>query len=312
MKLAVIDCGTNTFNLIIIEVDANNQYTKLFNTRVPVKLGENSINEGIIGEGPFRRGISALNTFKEHLDRHKTDNVIAYATSAIREAANGGQFIKKAKDDFDIEITLIDGHREAELIYYGIREAVKMNENVSLIMDIGGGSNEFILANDKQIFWKQSFLIGAARVLEKFNHSNPISEKEKKEIREYLTGNMQDLFDAVRKYKPVELIGSSGAFESIVEMINGELGGEPLSPEKTEYDVDLNDNAKISELVFNSDLEQRRRIRGLVPMRFDMIVISCLMVNHVLESLGLKKLRVSTYSLKEGALIEHLQKIKAG
>jgi exopolyphosphatase / guanosine-5'-triphosphate,3'-diphosphate pyrophosphatase len=310
MKLAVIDCGTNTFNLIIIELSDDNKYEKLFNTRIPVRLGQDSINDGFIAEVPFMRGIDAISTFKHHIKKYNVQKVLAFATSAIREASNGEQFVKEVNDLFDIEINVIDGNREAELIYYGIKGAVDLDDKVSLIMDIGGGSNEFILASKNRIFWKRSFMIGAARLLEKFPHANPITEEDKNKITAYLGEQLQPLFLAAKDHPPYELVGSSGAFESVVEMINGELGGEPLIPEKTEYLVDLQQNRQVSELVYNSTLEQRRNIKGLVPMRVDMIVISCLMINFILDSFNFNRMRVSTYSLKEGALLDYINKLE--
>jgi exopolyphosphatase/guanosine-5'-triphosphate,3'-diphosphate pyrophosphatase len=312
MKLAVIDCGTNTFNLLIIEVLKDQKsYERVHSSRVPVRLGEDSINEGFISEVPFMRGIDAISAFKHQLKKMGVYKVLAFATSAIRDASNGEKFVSEVRDLFDIEINVIDGDREAELIYLAIQEAVELSSNVSLIMDIGGGSTEFILANDQEIFWKQSFRIGAARLLEKFPHNNPISQQEIKNIKSYLREQLQPLATAADKYPPHELIGSSGAFESFIEMIHGEFGGEPFVAEKSEYSLHLNDYRKVSDLVLASSLQQRRAIKGLVPMRFDMIVICCLMVDFILEEFKLNKMRVSAFSLKEGALIEHLHTNKS-
>lgn len=310
MRIAVIDCGTNTFNLIIIELSGKKRYHKIYSARIAVKLGEGAINQGYITDAAFNRGIEALGDFREKFEAYGVDRVLAFATSAIRDARNGAAFVKQAAEQFSIGITVIDGNREAELIYLGIREAVKLGDDISLIMDIGGGSNEFILANKDKIFWKQSFNIGAARLLERFRHSNPITAEEKKEIEDYLREQLQPLIHAVKELKPVELVGSSGAFESLIEMIHGELGGEPLTADKTEYEANLEHHFRISDLVKSLSLEERRKVKGLLPIRFDMIVISCIMVDLVLEMLGYSRMRVSTYSLKEGALAEYLNTLE--
>jgi exopolyphosphatase / guanosine-5'-triphosphate,3'-diphosphate pyrophosphatase len=306
MRLAVIDCGTNTFNLIIIEVDDRKKYSKIDNTRIPVKLGEGAINKGFIAPDPFNRGIEAINAFNELIKKHNVDKIIAFATSAIRDAANGELFVQTIHEKFRIRLTVIDGNREAELIYLGIREAVQLNSEASLIMDIGGGSTELIIANRDTIFWKGSFRIGAARLLEKFCPSNPISASEINAIHEYLYDQLTEFFEVIKTHPPSELVGSSGAFDSLVEMINGELGGEPLTESKTAYDINMDAYFQISSLVQSSTLEERKKIRGLVPMRFDMIVISCLMVDFILKACALSKLRVSVYSLKEGALMDFI------
>lgn len=307
MRIAVIDCGTNTFNLIIIELLDQKKYSKIYSTRIAVKLGEAAINKGYIEKAPYERGIAALGVFENKFKEYQVDKVLAFATSAIRDAANGNDFVIQVYEKFGIQISTIDGNREAELIYFGVREAIQLNDQVSLIMDIGGGSNEFILANNQQIFWKQSFNIGAARLLEKFKHSNPITEIEKKNIEDYLTKELIPLKEAAEKFIPIELLGSSGAFDSLVDMIHGELGGEVLTETKTEYSLNIEHYHKISNLVKASTLDERKEIKGLLSIRFDMIVVSCIMIDHVLDLLNLNKIRVSTYSLKEGALAEFIQ-----
>jgi exopolyphosphatase / guanosine-5'-triphosphate,3'-diphosphate pyrophosphatase len=310
MKLAVIDCGTNTFNLLITQTDHNGGYKKVFHSRIPVKLGEGTVNENHIAEKPFQRGVDAFALFSEKIKELKADKVLAFATSAIRDGDNGPEFVNLIRSKFDISINVINGDREAELIYYGIRKAVKLGEEVSLIMDIGGGSTEFLLVSKKQIFWKYSFNIGAARLLAKFKPSDRITALEVKNISDYLQEKLEPLKKAVDKYKPVELIGSSGAFESFIEMVHGELGGQEFNPEITEYELSLTDYTRIAQMVINSNSEQRQNLKGLVPMRFDMIVICCVMVNFVLNQYNLRKMRISTYSLKEGAMLDYIQNNK--
>lgn len=307
MRLAVIDCGTNTFNLIIVETNDRLRFSRVDNTRIPVKLGEGAINKGFIATEPFKRGVEAIRSFDQLIRQLGVDQVLAFATSAIRDAANGEQFVNTIQQEFNISLRVIDGNKEAELIYLGIRQAVTLSNQVSLIMDIGGGSTELILASRDNIYWKGSFRIGAARLLEKFRPSDPITAQEITAMEQYLDGELATFFEAAKQFKPVELVGSSGAFDSIVEMIHGELGGEALTEDKTGYSIDLGQYHRISELVRSSTLEQRRQIKGLVPMRFDMIVISCLMIDYILKACSLEALRVSVYSLKEGALMDFIK-----
>jgi exopolyphosphatase / guanosine-5'-triphosphate,3'-diphosphate pyrophosphatase len=305
MRLAVIDCGTNTFNLLVVELEGSH-YSKVFHSRIPVKLGEGSVNEGFISDRPFRRGVEAIDSFSNRIAELGVNKVIALATSAIRDGENGMAFVRNVRDRYGIEIEVIDGDREAELIYLGIREAVKLQETVSLIMDIGGGSTEFLLADKDKITWKHSFNVGAARLLERFSPSNPITTDEVARLQDYLREQLQPLFEAAAQHRPGELVGSSGAFESFVEIMHGAFGSEGLTSRQTEYDLPLESYFKIAERVISSTVEERRRIRGLVPMRVDMIVICCLMVNFILKELGLTRMRISTYSLKEGAMVNYI------
>lgn len=306
MRLALIDCGTNTFNLLVVETDHAQFKKTVFNTRISVKLGQDSINEGIIGEAAFERALQAIDTFRKHLLEYRVDQTLAYATSAIRDASNGQEFVQQVHQRYGIRIEVIDGDREAELIYLGVKAAVMLGEQPSLIMDIGGGSTEFIVANSRGILWKHSFNLGAARLLEKFKPSDPISEAETNAIQQHLRKATDLLFEALPAFRIQELVGSSGAFDSIIEMIHGEFDGEPLEVQKTEYHVDPLLLNNILNKVMKSTLAERKNIKGLVPMRFDMIVISCLMIRFVMQSFAIPQLRVSTYSLKEGALADFL------
>ncbi len=303
MKFAVIDLGTNTFNLLIVEISSSKKtFNTLFSTKISVKLGEKAINLGYIADAPFQRGIDALITFKNHITNYEVETVFAFATSAIRSASNGHDFVNEAFAKTQINITVIDGDEEAELIYHGSKMAVNMTADVSLIMDIGGGSTEFILANNQTIFWKQSFLLGAARIFQKFKISNPMTELEELEIKNYLKKEIAPLLLAVKKHKPIELIGSSGAFDSVVDLISEQFNTIQINDSQTEYNVDLINYNVVSELIKKSTTEQRQNLKGLVEMRVDMIIISMLLIDVIVNELNIKQFKVSTYSLKEGVI----------
>lgn len=308
MRIAVIDCGTNTFNLLVVEIQ-NSSFKRIHTSKIPVKLGEGGINNKVIHATPFKRGVDALIKFKNELNKLNVQHIHAFATSAIRDAVNGIDFKNEVLIQSGININIIDGNKEAELIYEGNKLAMDLGKGPSLIMDIGGGSTEFIIGNKEHILWKKSYRLGAARMLEKFNPSDPITEAEIEQINSYLDSELNDLKTMITKYKPIELIGSSGAFDSVVEMIHGQLAGEKFEKEKTEYEVDLKNYTKIAEMVIQSTLAQRKIMKGLVEMRVDMMVVSCLLINFTLQTFNLNKMRVSTYSLKEGALHEIIENI---
>lgn len=305
MRFAVIDLGTNTFNLLIAE-RSGTKFTKLFNTKIPVKLGDLSINEGYISEAAFQRGLNALNDYVQYLKEYKVEQTLAFATSAIRSASNGQNFVDQAQELTGISISVIDGNEEADYIYYGNRMAVAMNDDISLIMDIGGGSTEFILANKTTIFWKESYLLGAARLLGRIKPSDPITEEEINTFNTHLKQELSSLFEATAKYRPVELIGSSGAFDSVVDMIAGKFNTQAMVDEITEYHIDLEKYDDISSMVKASTIEERNHMKGLINMRVDMMVISILLIDFILKELNLQAMRVSTFSLKEGVISKKL------
>ncbi|MFN4122891.1 MAG: hypothetical protein ACK4GL_06260 [Flavobacteriales bacterium] len=308
MRLAIIDIGTNTFKMMIVDVISSDETKLIYKEKIPVKLGEGGINNDIISHSPFMRGLKALKSLKEKLDRHQVNKVMAFATSAIRSATNGRDFVQKAKAETGIDIEVISGNREAELIYYGVQKALDIGDERSLIMDIGGGSTEFIIADKEKIYWKHSFDLGAARLLEEINPSDPITKAEVKRLKAYLDQQLDLLWSAVELFPVKTMIGSSGSFDSLAEMIYYKFNTEENPMVKTEYHFDINHFELIYRMILESTIEKRFKMKGLAAMRVEMIVVAVIMIRFVFKKLSLKNMRLSTYSLKEGVMYEYLRK----
>ena len=154
MRNAILDFGTNTFNLLIVEDGNGRELNIIHISKEPVKLGRGGIHRKIITEDAFLRGIKAIENHFQRIKEFGAEKTYAFATSAIRDANNGKAFIREVKDKFNLYVNVIPGEREAELIYKGVRMSCGFSDETVLILDIGGGSNEFIIANKKQIYWK--------------------------------------------------------------------------------------------------------------------------------------------------------------
>ncbi len=301
MRIAVIDLGTNTFNLLIAESDGDGNFQSMYNEKLPVRLGEGGINSGIITEAAYQRGLEAMDTYAESIRQWNATKSMAFATSAMRNASNGKQFVADVKERTGIEINVISGAEEAGYIYEGVKGALNFSDSNSLIIDIGGGSTEFIIANKDGLKWKQSFEVGASRLLQKFKPSDPITTDEIQAITWFLNESLQPLRSAVAEHGVEELIGASGSFESLAEMVIARYGQEQHGS-ATEFTFDLDQCEIIHRELLASTREQRLHIRGLVAMRVDMIVISAILVEWVIREFGIPKMRMSAYALKEGVL----------
>lgn len=302
MKVAVLDLGTNTFHLLIAEVSRDHTFKILLKTRAVVKLGLQGLNKNEISENRFRKGLKIIRHFHELMQPFKVSKTIAYATSAIRSSTNGREFVKKVKAETGISVRVISGDEEAELIYFGIRQCVSLNDQPVLIMDIGGGSTEFIIANHKKIFWKQSFNIGASRLLEKFNPSDPITGEEIEKMQNYLGKVLSPLIKAIKKYPVTRLIGSSGSFETLAEMISYRFNKKPAAKTKPQVIFNLDEYNHVHQWLLKSTIATRKKTKGLVKMRVDMIVISSICTNFMLKKFRIREMVLSKYALKEGAL----------
>lgn len=309
MRIAILDLGTNTFHLLIASVNKNGTWKKIFKSKSVVKLGEGAIHTNRIAQIPFGRGIKALQHYQKIIDIHKPEKIFAFATSAIRGAVNGKEFVRVAKEETGIDINVISGNKEAEFIYLGVRDCVKLDEKPSLIMDIGGGSTEFIIANDQKIFWKFSYTIGAARLLEIFKPSDPLKLVELKKIEKFLQEELVPMFDAVKKYKPIQLIGSSGSFDTFAEMIGYRFYNRNVIKNVNTYRFNIDEYHRLHELILFSTTTQRNRMKGLIKMRVDMIVLSAICTSLVLKKTGINEMLLSKYALKEGALAQAVENI---
>ena len=310
MRIAIIDLGTNTFNLLVAEIAVNHSYKIIFNTKIGVKLGEGGINSGIIAPAPFQRGVDAMKTHLATLNNYKPEKIFAFATSAVRSAKNGNDFAAEIKKQTGINVNIISGEKEAELIYEGVRQALDIGDEKALVMDIGGGSTEFIICNKEKIFWKHSFDLGVSRMYEFFRHSEPITQEEIMKIEDYLREKLQPLFHAIEENPTDTLIGSSGSFDTFAEMIFFRLYKNESLENKTSYEFKFEDFYKIHQLIIRSNLDERYKMEGLIEMRVDMIVLSSLFVNFILREFKFTKMRLSTYALKEGVLSEITKMMK--
>ncbi|WP_411274474.1 exopolyphosphatase [Daejeonella sp.] len=299
-RVAILDLGTNTFHLLIADVEAGGKPKIVYEETIAVKLGDGSIAQGTISQGAFGRGIKALTIFKKHIDEFQAVSVRSVATSAIRSASNANEFIKKIEEETGIIVQIIDGEREAELIYFGVRAAVIMNET-SLIVDIGGGSVEFIICDTSTLFWKKSYPIGAARLMEKFHIKDPISQKSISELYAYLDNSLKDLHNHLAHYKPRWMIGSAGSFETFAKLQDADF---KVSFDRPEQEIDLGIFSKISHQIIKSTHAERALMTAIPAVRVDMIVVSTIMASYIIHRSGISVLKLSTYSLKEGLLFE--------
>ena len=304
-KIAILDLGTNTFHILITRINGQS-FIPLYREKIPVKLGQNGISNNRISKDAWIRAIDTLYYITEIIDREKVSDVYAVATSAIRNAKNGDEFLSEVRDRTGLDIKIIDGDEEAELIYLGVREAVELDIEPALIMDIGGGSVEFIIGNRTRIFWKRSFEIGAQRLLDKFHIQDPISQDNIIKLYKYLESELTLLTKAVNRFHPVSLIGSSGAFDTIgdIHCIKNKIKKRIGDYKRL---VDTNAFDPIHRELISKNRIERLQIPGMVPMRADMIVVASCLIDYVINQYSINHLIVSSYSLKEGMLAKLLE-----
>lgn len=302
-RYAVMDLGTNTFHLLIAEANTSG-FSEIVHEEEAVKLGEGGINKGSIAPAAFERGLKTMERFGGLIKNNNVQQVLAIATSALRSAVNGEDFIRQVNAKTGIAIEIINGDQEAEFIYKGVKASGCLTKQHSVIVDIGGGSVEFIICDDSTIYWKQSFEIGAARLMDKFHRTDPIPPESITALNLYLRDHLQSLFDAVKKFPVQTLIGSSGSFENYTGLIETAKGHAFDLKKIKSYEFNMDELLQLIEQVVLSSHQERVENAGIIPVRKDMIVTASILARFILEKLNISKVMMTTHSLKEGVLAE--------
>jgi exopolyphosphatase/guanosine-5'-triphosphate,3'-diphosphate pyrophosphatase len=302
-RAAIIDLGSNTFHQLIVEWEGR-QFKTLSKLQIPVKIGKSTFKDGWIQEDAFQRGITAIKEFKALIDENHVDMVEIYGTSALRIAANAKIFQDEVESILNTPIRIIDGNVEAELIYNGVRHAVPLGDEAHLIMDIGGGSVEFIIADEKHIFWRKSYEIGVSRLTEKYYLTDPIDDLARLALETYLEVQLKTVWQRAAKYNVRTLVGSSGTFESISDIDMEAFHSQKQTFPFVHHLMDLSHYTEIKNRIIKSTKAELEVLPGLIQFRVEMIVVGMILIDYVMRRITVKKLIISDYALKEGIMFK--------
>src|ERR1044071_4545846 len=289
-NVAIIDMGTNTFHLLIAEMSSRPKI--LVREREAVKVGKDGINKKVITQEGFARALDTIKKFKDIIDQHGVRKTLAFGTSAIRNASNGQELIDSIRTNTGIDARIIDGEEEADLIYRGVRAGLDLGTDSSLIVDIGGGSVEFIFGNNHGVQWKKSFDIGGQRLLEQFQKHDPIDPNEVHALEAFLEKELHSLIEPLKEYNPSILVGVSGTFDTLSEMFCTR-NNLPYYPDDSETPFDIEAFPAIYKDLLTHNRAGRLALPGMIEMRVDMIVVACVLVNSLLELHSFDNVRVS-------------------
>lgn len=298
---AIIDLGTNTFHLLIAEI-VNGIIIEHRKIQIPVKIGEGGINQHYIAPAAYQRGMNALKEFRTVLNEFGINEITAFGTSAIRDASNGIDFMNDAKRLYQMNIESITGEYEAELIYRGIDHSFNLPDENVLVMDIGGGSVEFIIGRKEQILWKHSYPLGAARLIERFHQTDPISDEDVVALQSYIVHNIKLVRDALIQFPTTTLIGSAGSFETLVDVLQKDLNKTVPTLSNHAQEISIDDFNEFVLLITSRNAKQRAELHGMADFRVEMIVVAAILMDVVIKRFEITRLIASHYSLKEGML----------
>lgn len=299
-RIAIIDLGTNTCNLLIAQYQEQS-YQILYQGKEVVKLGKNGIDKNQLTEDGLERAILAIRKHQERISQYDTPEVLIIATSAIRDASNKDWFQQEIKTQTGLDLLVISGEKEADLIFKGVKLAFGEIDDHSLILDIGGGSNEFILTKYGEPIWKESFPLGMARIIEQIPPSNPITPEEIDRIISYFEKGLNKLWDETRNTEISWLIGCSGAFDTLADLIDQT---DPGAKTRIKQEISIQDFSRIYHQLINSTTAERNAMKGMESIRIEMIVPSVIFIKLVVDRLNIQKIVQTDFALREGVLYE--------
>ena len=300
MKIGTIDIGTNSMRLLtaIYEDGKLIDRKKYVNT---TRIGQGVDDKGYISKEAIDRNIEALKEFKAICDKEECDYIYCMGTSALRDSKNSSEFIELAKREAGVDVEVITGERESNLGFLGVIEGVERDESEEiLVIDIGGGSTEFIVGNQEGVNFCKSENIGALRLTEKFLKTEIVKDEELTETIEFINKTIQDTINKIKARNIKKLVGIGGTVTS-VSAINQKL--EVYSMEKVHNSkIFKKEVDEILQMLKNMTLEDKKRLNGLQPKRADIITAGVVILDMIMEKLELNEIIVSEYDNLEGLM----------
>lgn len=304
LRLASIDVGSNSIHMVVAQADADGGITTLWRMKEPVGLGRLSFPSHRLSAESMDRALSVLARFKESAQQRQAEKIVAVATSAIREAQNGGDLIERIRRELGLYVRVVSAREEARLIYLAVRHALKMRGQSHLIVDIGGGSVEFIVGDDKHVNLLESRKLGAARMTAQFVRSDPISQDDLRLLRRHYEKELGVLCQQIRGVHPLKSIGTSGTLENLATLCGSEADGNGHGPQI----IERAQMEKLLAQLLESRSRERAQMRGLDDQRKDQIVAGAVLVSELFDRLNLKRMEICPFALREGILLDYLSR----
>lgn len=304
-RLAAIDIGTNSFHLVVVEIK-DGTVRVLDRAKENVRLGSGSKDMKLITADAMQRGLRALKTFSIIAKSHRAP-IRAVATSAVREAVNQVEFLKRVQKETGVAIEVVSGFEEARLIYLGVLQALPIFSHRVLCMDIGGGSVEFLVGIRGHAKFANSLKIGCIRLTQRFFSGPKIKPKNIEACRKHIRGFLSPVRREVKRHDFEFSVGSSGTIQNVANMIRA-MRGDIMDASINNFTFTAEELSKITRTVLKAETaEQRLRITGLDPKRVDIITAGILVLEESFRTLRIKRMVVSEYALREGITYDYLQ-----
>jgi len=305
-----IDIGTNAVRLLVVRINPNFSYTVISQEKEVVRLGEQEFKDNLLKPEAMERTIFVCGKFVALAKTYGATNIIAVATSAVREARNQSEFLQKLFSETGLNVHVISGQEEARLIYVGVSSGIDIDEEKAIFIDLGGGSTEIAIGDQYKCYYLQSLKLGAIRLTAQFigeGWTGSVSSTVCKRIRSHVSRNIRMVKAKVKEYGARRAWGSSGTIINLAEIINKMFkkngnGGHLVLTRKN--------LKKLVPALCSLTLEERRKVPGINPDRADIIVAGAILMETIMEEFGLEEMCVTRRELRDGLLIDFLSNLE--
>ena len=309
MRIAAIDIGTNSIHMIVVQVRPDLSFEIIDREKDMVRLGAGGLDGRSLTPTAIASALQTLAKFRRLADSHKVDEIVAAATSATREAENGGDFIAEVDRLTGIRIRVITGTEEARLIHLAAGYGVDIGASTGVVIDIGGGSVEVTLGNATHLTLGKSFKAGVIRLTERFVKSDPLSDRDERRLVKHLNREMGEYLDQVAARRFDRVIGTSGTILSLGALASSD-GGAPLE-ELRNRRVTAKALHKMRKRLTSLTLEGRLAVPGLDPRRADLLVAGSVLLDTIVRRLGADELTLCDLALREGLILDYINRNSA-
>ncbi|NMG18822.1 Ppx/GppA phosphatase family protein [Brasilonema bromeliae] len=306
--IAAIDLGTNSLHMVVVQIEPTlPSFSIIAREKETVRLGDRDLETGNLKPEVIQRAIATLGRFQKIAKTLNVETIIAVATSAVREAPNGKDFLQRIEDELGLSVDLISGQEEARRIYLGVLSGMEFNNHPHIIIDIGGGSTELILGDSHEARTLTSTKVGAVRLTTELITTDPISNIELKYLHAYARGMLERAVEEVQANLKDEesprLVGTSGTIETLV-IIHAREKVDSVPSTLNGYEMSLKDLQEWVNRLRKMSNSERAAIPGMPEKRSEVILAGAVILQEAMNLFGLESLTVCERSLREGVIVD--------
>jgi exopolyphosphatase / guanosine-5'-triphosphate,3'-diphosphate pyrophosphatase len=305
MRIAAIDIGTNSLHMIVVRVRPDLSFEVIDREKEMVRLGAGGLDGRALTPEAMHAALQVMSKFRRLAESHRVDEIIAAATSATREAENGGEFLDAVAQNTGIHPRVISGTEEARLIHLAAVYGVSIPGDAAVVVDIGGGSVEITRGTGLNVELGRSFKLGVIRLTERFVKNDPLEPRDERRMLKHINAEIGEYLDQIAAAGFDRVIGTSGTILSLGAIVSAQQGRPPGAPLRNRR-VSAKQLHRVRKELLALDLEQRLRVPGLEPRRADLAVAGAVLLDTIVRRLGATELTLCDLSLREGLVLDYI------